>query len=513
MKASKENPIYTVYIIINGTKYDLSPAVISIDISDQADQMAQSAIITVTNVQIGGEWLTNRLKSRCRVFIYANDGSKKAEVFRGLVWHRSYCSSLTDREMTLKCFDDLKYFLESEDADYFSAGKTTEDVLKTLCEKWGVELDYQYKSITHAKLALRGTLGDIVTADLLDQVKKQTGENYVLLQTEGEFQVRGIGKNSTIYKFLSGANVIDTNTDVTMSDMVTKVIIYGKTEGDDARAPIEAIVTGNTEEYGTMQKIITRDENTSLEDAKKVAQNLINSDGEPTWEYSLKTTDIPWMRKGDKVYINAGDIQDKYLIVDCIDRTISNNRKQMELTLSVDGRAIGGGSVDAEDEAERRQKVVDILTKWIGSGSHKEIVDIYNSQSDLPRGYELSASDPWCAAAISAAFIEAGLEDIAPTECSCDAMIERYKEIGRWEEDDAYRPSTGDIVMFNYQDGGSGDNQGSADHVGMVVSVSGNTITVIDGNNRNGVVGYTTLEVNGKGIRGYCLPDYSSKAA
>lgn len=511
MQASKDNPIYTVYIIINGSKYDLTPAVNSVDLNEAAGQLAQTATISVMNVQIGGVWLTSLLRKRCRIFIYANDGSKQAEVLRGNVWERPYVASLTDRELTLKCYDDLKYFLESEDADYFSAGKTTKDILTTLCNKWGVELDYQYESITHAKLALRGTLGDIVIADLLDQVKNRTGKNYVFIQTEGKFVVRGIGQNTAVPAFCAGENAIRTNTKMELNQMVTKVIIYGKAEDDESRAPVEAIVTGNTEEYGTMQRVIVRDENTSLEDAKETAKALINEKGDPKWEYEVRAIDYPWLRKGDKVYVNAGDIQDKYLIVEDIDRSITNKKKEMTLTLSVDGSGIGKTTAEAESERENRQSVVDIMKGWMGGNGHQKVLDIYNGQDELPRGYSLKSSDAWCAAAVSAAFIEAGLEDIAPSEVSCSQMISKYKEKGRWEESDSYVPTTGDIIMYDWQDGGSGDNQGTPDHVGIVVSVSGSTITVIEGNN-NGSVGYRTVQINGKGIRGYCLPDYSSKS-
>ena len=49
------------------------------------------------------------------------------------------------------------------------------------------------------------------------------------------------------------------------------------------------------------------------------------------------------------------------------------------------------------------------------------------------------------------------------------------------------------------------------EHVGIVESVNGNTITVIEGNISD-KVGERTLQVNGRFIRGYCLPDYASKA-
>lgn len=66
-------------------------------------------------------------------------------------------------------------------------------------------------------------------------------------------------------------------------------------------------------------------------------------------------------------------------------------------------------------------------------------------------------------------------------------------------------------ILYDWDDNGVGDNTGSADHIGIVVSVSGGVIKVIEGNKSN-AVGYRELAVNGKYIRGFVTPKYSSKA-
>lgn len=165
-------------------------------------------------------------------------------------------------------------------------------------------------------------------------------------------------------------------------------------------------------------------------------------------------------------------------------------------------------------EQQLRKQIVDIAVGWLGrkesNGSHKLIIDTYNAHSPRARGYKVSYTDAWCATFVSATFIKAGLTDIAPTECSCSRMIELYKKIGRWKESDAYIPAYGDLIMYDWDDKGAGDNTGAPDHVGIVVSVSGKTIRVIEGNINNSV-GYRNIAVNGKYIRGYCTPDYASK--
>lgn len=164
-------------------------------------------------------------------------------------------------------------------------------------------------------------------------------------------------------------------------------------------------------------------------------------------------------------------------------------------------------------ESELRERLVDTLRGWIGrkedDGSHKLIIDTYNSLRPLPRDYSVTYTDAWCAATVSAAAIEAGLTDIIPRECSCSKMIERFKAMGRWMERDDYVPQPGDVIFYDWQDTGKGDNTGDPDHVGVVEKVTDGMISVIEGNYHD-AVGRRYITVNNRYIRGYGLPDYAS---
>ena len=78
-------------------------------------------------------------------------------------------------------------------------------------------------------------------------------------------------------------------------------------------------------------------------------------------------------------------------------------------------------------ELELRKKFVEIAESYLGckesDGSHKKIIDLYNSQRPLPRGYKVKYTDAWCATYVSAMGIAAGLSDIIHPECSCGYMI------------------------------------------------------------------------------------------
>ncbi len=173
-------------------------------------------------------------------------------------------------------------------------------------------------------------------------------------------------------------------------------------------------------------------------------------------------------------------------------------------------------SVEGEDIMGSRQAMVAKMKSWIGKneadGSFREIIDIYNSHTPRARGYKLQYSDEWCAGTVSAAAIATGNTNAVPLEVSCHYMIEGAKAKGIWVENDSYVPQGGDIILYDWQDSGIGDNTGNPDHVGVVEYTSGGIIHVIEGNNGEKVA-RRELSVNGRYIRGFIVPKYSNNTA
>ena len=165
--------------------------------------------------------------------------------------------------------------------------------------------------------------------------------------------------------------------------------------------------------------------------------------------------------------------------------------------------------------AKLASAVVAQARAWIGrseaAGTHKAIIDVYNSHKPLARGYKVKYTDAWCATFVSAVAIKCGLTDIIPTECGCGQMIALFKNLGEWVESDNRTPNPGEIIFYDWDDTGKGDNAGWPDHVGIVEKVSGGNITVIEGNYSNAVK-RRTLAVNGRYIRGYGVPKYDKES-
>lgn len=158
----------------------------------------------------------------------------------------------------------------------------------------------------------------------------------------------------------------------------------------------------------------------------------------------------------------------------------------------------------------KRTEIVQTANNLKGEEGHKKILDVYNSQKPLPRGYKVKSTDAWCATFTSAVFLMNGYSDIA--ECSCPQMIEKAKAKGIWVEDDAYVPQIGDVILYDWQDNGKGDDVGVPDHVGIVVSITKNRIMVREGN-KNKSIGNRDVTVNGLYIRGYITPPYEAEKA
>lgn len=166
-------------------------------------------------------------------------------------------------------------------------------------------------------------------------------------------------------------------------------------------------------------------------------------------------------------------------------------------------------------EMDLRRGMAAQARRWLGrkeaDNSHREIIDIYNQIKPLPNGFRMKYTDPWCAAFLSAVAWLQGLTSIVFPSASCPDMVSKYKAAGRWMEDDGYMPQISDVVFYDWDDGGSGDNAGTPDHVGLVVDVFASSFNVIEGN-ASDMVKIRTMQRNGRYLRGFGLPDYAAAA-
>lgn len=339
------NPTYTAYIVSGSKKYNITPAIISIERIDAEGQIAQRVNLQLRNVMVEDSMLSSILQPVNRLFVYADDGTKNDEVFRGFLWDRTYKASIREQTLKVTAYDHLIYLQESEDTFYFSNGKTTEEIVSSICAQWGIKLDYSYQNIVNGKMPLTGSLYDILTADVLDETKIRTGYHYSVISEKDTMLVRTAGSNEVTYKFEGKNNVSSATSSWTMEGVVTQIVLIGKA-GDDEREKVEMVESRNVEKYGTLQKISRKDQDTNIWDAHAELRVSLMENSDPKHEYEITGPDIPWIRKGDGVYVYAGDINEKKLIVTAVNRSCDTKNANMTLTMVDVSTKIGLLNVD-----------------------------------------------------------------------------------------------------------------------------------------------------------------------
>lgn len=111
----------------------------------------------------------------------------------------------------------------------------------------------------------------------------------------------------------------------------------------------------------------------------------------------------------------------------------------------------------------------------------------------------------WCACFISWLAKKVGITDIIPVDMSCNSQIRKFKNLGVYKGTTG-APKIGNILYYNW------DNINDADHVGIVVDVNGDTVTVIEGNNGNypnDRVRIRTIKYTNRLVYGWASPNYA----
>ena len=231
----------------------------------------------------------------------------------------------------------------------------------------------------------------------------------------------------------------------------------------------------------------------------------------PTWSSQNGQDDIQWYtaeRQADGTYrkhVYARDHkngQGEYNV----HLYYLNNRNQLQ--------GAGGEktsiSVNRPQAASQRDRVLAAAAAMVGvrggSAEHQRLVNDYNSVRPLPVGYAVKNTDDWCDIFTTVIFQREGLSDLIGRECGVERHIHIFQRLGIWNEDGNSTPSAGDIITFNW-DKDTQQNDGWADHIGIVEKVENGIIHTIEGNSNN-VVKRNTYRIGHGNIRGFATPRY-----
>ena len=178
---------------------------------------------------------------------------------------------------------------------------------------------------------------------------------------------------------------------------------------------------------------------------------------------------------------------------------------------SVEGFNLGQTRLMPHQVTDQKNRVIRAASNLVGtstgSAAHQRMVADYNSVKPLPVGYAVKNTDDWCDVFVTVVFQREGLSYLVGRECGVERHIQIFKKLGIWNEDGTTTPQSGDIITFNW-DKDTQQNDGWADHIGIVERVENGWIHTIEGNSSNGVVRRNTYRVGHGNIRGFARPHY-----
>ena len=126
-----------------------------------------------------------------------------------------------------------------------------------------------------------------------------------------------------------------------MEDVVTKIIFTGKAD-DDGKVSITDTLEGDTEKWGTLQKVIRDDtedeksykepEDSLYENAHDEGQYILDENGKPKETYEVTAINNPWIRKGELVKVGAGDMNFRYIVTSITHNAIN---RQMNIDFEI----------------------------------------------------------------------------------------------------------------------------------------------------------------------------------
>lgn len=321
----------------SGKHYDLKDYIENLEWEENEKELATRITFSLYNEKTKANSIGTKLKLGTLVAVFAKDGSEEKEVARGFVTEWKPTKSNSESIIQCTCYDELYNLQQSEDNVYYSSGTNTKTAITQLCKKWSIPLgEYKGSNIKHGKQKFESERISDIILELLNDAHKKGGDKCILRAYKGKVQVIPVESNQDIYCFLSD-NTKSVSHKMSTANMVTRVKILGQEE-KKKKAKVEATVDGNTK-FGIRQKIYRREKDKSLAEAKKAAEKILKEDGTVEETVQLQAPDVPFLRKGDLIYVKVGTLNGYYQILG-VQHSASDSTMSMDLKKS-SGRSNG----------------------------------------------------------------------------------------------------------------------------------------------------------------------------
>lgn len=312
----------------NGEQCNIRDFVTNLGWEENKNEIATRISFTARNDNTSKGRLSSLIRPGCLVGIFATVGKRDEEVARGYVTSWNPQEQNSGEELKCTCYDVLYNLQKSQTNKFYPSGTGTKSIVTDLLNEWEIPLNgYNGPNVAHGKLKYNNSYVSDVLLDVLDDAGKKGAGKYIVRTEKGYADIVKRGSNPTVYVFRYDITK-SISTSISTADLVTRVNVIGQ-QNDEGNSSVEATLNGLTE-YGIRQRIYTRGADESLEDAKSAAQEILRENGSIKQEVILQSPDVPYIRKGDLVFVSLG-VNNAYYHVTSIRHDCENYSMTMEL--------------------------------------------------------------------------------------------------------------------------------------------------------------------------------------
>lgn len=285
-----------------GGQLDVTDITDNLSWEENDGELAMRLSVTLANTTHNGKRISSIAKPNCYIIVTAEVESASDEVARVRITEWEPTRTGESDSIVLSGYDELYDLQKSQDNRYLPEGTGTDTAIKAIFSEWGIPISrYEGPSNPNAKTTYRNEYLSDIILDLMNTAVQHGEKECVIRAKKGKVSIEPRGTNDTVYVFTDALNLELSRYRISTVDMVTVVKIVAP-ESSDGRQKIEAIENGKVQ-YGKRQRILVRDKEDSLATAQAAARKILEDDGKPAETFEVRSPDVPYIRKGDKVKV------------------------------------------------------------------------------------------------------------------------------------------------------------------------------------------------------------------
>lgn len=339
----------------DGNQYNITDYIQNLGWEENENELSLRCSFTIRNEETAKGYLSELIRPGCLVGIFASDsGFLDEEVARGYVEQWNPVEKNSRNSLKCICYDELYRLQKSQDNRYYPSGTGTKSALLGVLDDWGIpQGDYKGPNAVHGKMVYNNRYLSDIILELLDDAAKK-GERRCLIRAEkGRVNVVPPGSNETVYVFGTD-NTQSVEHSISTESLITRVKVVGQAN-DAGKRSVEVTLNGQTE-YGIRQRIYIRGTDEMPAAAKTAAQEILNREGRLQKGMKVQSPDLPFLRKGDFVYLTGSFGSDYYQV-----KSIQHNADACSMTMDlecVDKQPADGGGGAGEKTSYKAGDIV-----------------------------------------------------------------------------------------------------------------------------------------------------------